>query len=198
MSAKIERWDDYVASACAGLSRMAVTDRDGQHLGAADGFARWIAMTREVHARDRNIYLVGNGASAAMASHFATDACKNGHLRAQAFNDPSLLTATGNDLMFEQIFALPLTRLARAGDLLVTISCSGSSPNVVHVLERARAMDLRMVTLSGKRPDNPSRYLGDLNFYVPNDRYGWVESAHHIVLHYWLDQYLNLHGEGAV
>ena len=194
----MERWDAYIASMCAGLNGLTVTDRDGDLLSAANGFARWVAMTHEVYASDRNIYIVGNGASAAMASHFAADACKNGGLRAQAFNDASLLTATGNDLMFEQVFALPLTRLARAGDLLVTISCSGSSPNVVCVLERARAMDLRIVTLSGRSPDNPSRRLGDLNFYVPNDRYGWVESAHHIVLHYWLDQYLNVHTQGAV
>ena len=142
--------------------------------------------------------LIGNGASAAMASHFAADACKNGGLRAQTFGDASLLTATGNDLAFDQLFALPLQRLARAGDLLVTISTSGSSPNILKALECARTMDLRIVTLSGRRPENPSRTQGDLNFYVPNDRYGWVESAHYVVLHYWLDQYLNVHGQGAV
>lgn len=198
MSGPIERWNDYIASMCAGLSAMAVTDRAGASLHAEEGFARWLALTREVHANDRHLYFVGNGASAAMASHFAADACKNGGLRAQAFNDSSLLTATGNDLMFDQVFALPLERLARAGDLLVTISCSGRSPNVIRALERACAMNLGIVTLSGKSPDNPSRRFGDVNFYVPADRYGWVESAHHVVLHHWLDQYVNLHGAGAV
>jgi D-sedoheptulose 7-phosphate isomerase len=194
----MESWDAYIAATCAGLNGLAVSDRAGDPLSAPDGFVRWVAITHAVHARDRNIYLVGNGASAAMASHFSADACKNAGLRAQAFNDSSLLTATSNDVMFDQVFALPLARLARRGDLLVTISTSGSSPNILRVLERAQTLDLSVVTLSGRNPDNPSRRHGDLNFYVPNDRYGFVESAHHVVLHYWLDQYLNLHGQGAV
>ena len=53
------------------------------------------------------------------------------------------------------------------------------------------------MTLSGRRADNPARALGDLNFYVPLHRYGWVESAHQVVLHYWFDQYLDEHGQGA-
>ena len=96
------------------------------------------------------------------------------------------------------MFALPLERLARAGDLLITISSSGSSPNIVRALERAQALRLQIVTLSGRKPDNPSRRFGDVNVYIPNERYGWIESAHHVVLHYWLDQYLNVHGQGAV
>ena len=85
-----------------------------------------------------------------------------------AFNDASLLTATGNDVAFEEIFALPLERLARAGDLLIAISSSGNSPNIVRG-PRRRAVDVRcqIVTLTGKRADNQARALGDLNFYVP-------------------------------
>src|SRR4030095_10012435 len=133
-----------------------------------------------------------------MASHFAADACKNGGLRTQAFNDGALLTCTGNDLAFDQVFALPLTRFARAGDMLITISSSGASPNILRALDRAREMQRQVVTVSGKRADNASRMLGDLNFYIPSARYGWIESSHHVVLHYWLDQYLDLHREGAV
>ncbi len=194
----LEDWDDYLAAVCSGLGGLVVSDMAGLAMTAADGFRRWIEITRDVQAHGQSIYLIGNGASAAMASHFATDACKNGGLRAQAFNDASFLTATGNDLTFDEVFALPLARLARAGDMLITISSSGSSPNIVRALERARAMRLQIVTLSGKAADNPSRTFGEVNFYVPNARYGWVESAHHVVLHYWLDQYLNLHGQGAV
>ena len=193
-----EEWDDYLSAVCSGLGGLAVTDKAGLAMIPAEGFHRWIEITHDVQARGQNIYFIGNGASAAMAGHFAADACKNGGLRAQAFNDAPLLTATGNDLTFDEVFALPLARPARAGDLLITISSSGSSPNILRALERARAMRLQIVTLSGKATDNPSRTFGDVNFYVPNSRYGWVESAHHVVLHYWIDQYLNLHGQGAV
>ena len=194
----MDSWDDYVAAVGAGLTGLAITDKGGQTLSAADGFRRWVEMTHDLHARGRHIYLVGNGASAAMASHFAADACKNGGLRAQAFNDGALLTCTGNDLAFDQVFALPLARFAQAGDMLVSISSSGASANILRALERARGLKLHIVTLSGKAADNASRTFGDLNFYLPAARYGWIESGHHVVLHYWLDQYRDLHGQGAI
>jgi D-sedoheptulose 7-phosphate isomerase len=194
----MEDWREYIASVSSGLHDLAVTGADGAALTAADGFRRWVELTRDGHARGQHIYLIGNGASAMLASHFAADACKNGRLRAIAFNDASLLTAVANDVAFADIFALPLSRLARAGDLVIAISSSGNSPNIVRALESARSLDMQIVTLSGKGADNRARTFGVLNFYVPSARYGWVECAHQLILHYWLDQYINLHGQGAV
>jgi D-sedoheptulose 7-phosphate isomerase len=194
----VERWEDYLDAASAGLRDLIVTASGGQTLAASEGFARWLAMTRDGRSGGQRIYLVGNGASAMMASHFAADACKNGALSAMAFNDAALITATANDVAFEEIFALPLRRLARAGDLLIAISSSGNSPNILRAVEAARSVSAHVVTLTGKRADNSARAGGDLNFYVPSPRYGWVECAHQLILHYWLDQYLNLYGEGAV
>ena len=194
----MERWQDYLTAVSSGLRDLTITDGTGTTLTPEGGFQRWVEITREVHAHGRNVYVIGNGASAAMASHMTADACKNGGLRAQAFNDASLLTATGNDLAFEQVFAVPLARFGRAGDLLITISSSGRSPNIVRALETARATPMRIVTLSGKDAGNPSRALGDVNFYIPCRRYGWIESAHHVIMHYWLDQYVSLYGQGAV
>jgi len=180
------------------LRDLVVTDGAGRALTSADGFRRWVQLTREVHDRARSVYFIGNGGSAMMAGHIAADACKNGGLRALAFNDSSLLTATANDLAFDQVFSLPLARLATPGDLLISTSSSGNSPNIVKALDQARSMSLHVVTLSGKGADNRSRTYGDLNFYVPAQRYGWVECAHQVILHYWLDQYMNLHGDGAI
>jgi D-sedoheptulose 7-phosphate isomerase len=194
----MESWDAYVAAVGAGLAGLLITDNTGQDLGAARGFARWVELTDEVQRRGRNIFLVGNGASAAMASHFAADACKNGGLRAQAFNDGPLLTCAANDVSFDDVFALPIATFARAGDMLITISSSGGSPNIVKALECARRLQLRIVTVSGRRADNPSRRFGDVNVYFPAERYGWVESGHHVALHYWLDQYLDKHRQGAI
>jgi D-sedoheptulose 7-phosphate isomerase len=196
-SSEVERWSDYLRAASAGLCDLVVTTCAGDTLTAPAGFERWVAMTHEGCTRGQRIFLIGNGASAMMASHFAADACKNGGLGAMAFNDATLLTATGNDVAFEEVFALPLRRLAHAGDLLIAISSSGNSPNILRALDAARATRLDIVTLTGKGADNKARTRGDLNFYVPVARYGWVECAHQLILHYWLDQYLNLHGEGA-
>jgi len=193
-----ERWADYFGKITAGLGGMLVTDREGVELSARDGVTRWVAMTTATRERGGQLYIIGNGGSAGMASHMAADACKNGHLRALAFNDAALLTATANDLAYDQVFSVPLERLGRSGDLLIAISSSGNSPNIVRALEAARSLALGAVTLSGMRPDNRSRTLGDLNFYVPLARYGWVESAHQIVMHYWFDQYLQAHGKDAI
>jgi len=193
-----ETWGEYVGTIADGLQRVSATDRRGAELPMAEAAERWVAMTREIHDRDGHVFFIGNGGSAGMASHMATDACKNGHLRAVAFNDVALLTATANDLSYDQVFSLPLERLARSGDMVISISSSGNSPNVVRALECAARLELRIVTLSGMRPDNRSRSLGDLNFYTPLQRYGWVESTHQIILHYWFDQYLHVHGQGAI
>jgi D-sedoheptulose 7-phosphate isomerase len=197
-SSELEPWPDYLAAASVGLRDLVVTASDGRALTAADGFGRWVEITQEGRKRGQHLYFIGNGASAMMASHFAADACKNGALSALAFNDAALLTATANDVAFEEVFALPLKRLARSGDLLVAISSSGNSPNILRAIEAARALSLTIVTLTGMRADNRTRACGDLNFYVPSPRYGWVECAHQLVLHYWLDQYLNLHAAGAI
>jgi D-sedoheptulose 7-phosphate isomerase len=197
-SSDLESWSDYVGAASACLRDLSVTTAAGDALTPADGFRRWIAIAHEGRARGQHVYFIGNGASAMMASHFAADACKNAGLSALAFNDASLLTAIGNDVAFDEIFALPLRRLARADDLVVAISSSGNSPNIIRALDTARSMAAQIVTLTGKRGDNRARTRGDLNFHVPADRYGWVECAHQLILHYWLDQYLNLHGNGAL
>jgi hypothetical protein len=65
-------------------------------------------------------------------------------------------------------------------------------------VEASRPRDIRTITLSAMRADNRCRAAGDLNFYVPLARYGLAQSAHQVVLHYWFDQYLDLHGQGAV
>jgi D-sedoheptulose 7-phosphate isomerase len=197
-SSDLEPWPVYLAAASAGLLELTVTGADGRALAVEDGFARWVQITRDGQTRGQHLYLAGNGASAMMASHFAADACKNAGLSAMAFNDAAMLTATANDVAFEEVFALPLRRLARTGDLLIVISTSGNSPNILRAVEAATSMSIQIVTLTGMSADNRARALGHLNFYVPSRRYGWVECAHQLVLHYWIDQYLNLHGDGAL
>ena len=194
----MEQWTEYVETLAAGLQRVVVTDRAGANLTPIDAVRRWVDLAHATHQRGRFVSFIGNGASAAMASHMAADACKNGFLRALAFNDAAMLTATGNDLSYDEVFSLPLERLAEPGDLLVTISSSGNSPNVLRALDACAALGVNAVTLSGKAADNQSRTRGDLNFYVALGRNGWTEPAHHVILHYWFDQYLRAHGQGPI
>ena len=194
----MDNWHKYVDDISNGLRDLAVTDRAGTAVSSVEGYDRWVALTDATKQRDGQIFIIGNGGSAAMASHMAIDACKNGHLRALALNDAAMITAAANDLAYDQIFRMPLERLGRSGDMLITISSSGNSPNVLQAIDGARAIGMNIVTLSAKKTDNQSRRLGDLNFYVPLDRYGWAESAHQIVMHCWFDLYLDRHRDGAV
>ena len=198
MRAAAELWTGYADTIATGLREMVVTDAAGAELPVQDAFARWVAMTQAIHEQDGQLFIIGNGGSAGMASHMVTDALALGRLRAFALNDPTMLTATANDLSFDETFTLPLERLARAGDLLIAMSCSGNSSNIVRAVEASRSRLLRTVTLSALRADNRCRAIGDLNFYVPLARYGLAQSAHQVILHYWFDQYLDHHGQGAV
>jgi len=176
------------------LSRMAVTSDNGDVLDHETGLSRWCEWTRKVKREARTMFFIGNGASAMMASHMAVDSSKNGGVRSLAFNDAALLTAVSNDIAYDQSFAFPLKRFADNGDLLITISSSGNSPNVIEAITVAREIGLQVVTLSGMKPQNRSRQLGDLNFYIPAATYGLVESCHQTLLHCWLDKFMEEEG----
>lgn len=193
----MEPWHLYREGFGGRVGALEATDRSGHALELDTAFGTWVDLTRQVHQHGRSVFFIGNGGSAMIASHMATDACKNAGLRALAFNDPSLLTATGNDLSFDQVFSLPLSRLATKSDLLISISSSGNSPNIVRALETGRQLGLHLVTLSGMGADNTSRMLGDVNFYIPAPTYGWVECAHQLVIHYWFDTYMQRFPGGA-
>ncbi len=164
------------------------TDGRGRALPQAALIDRFIAEARQAHARSNTLFFIGNGGSAGIASHMAIDYSKNGGMRALALNDGAALTCIGNDLGYENVFARQIEMHARPGDLLVAISSSGASPNILNAVAAARARGCFVLTLSGFRPDNPLRRLGDLNLYVASDRYGFVEIAHLALCHAMLDQ----------
>ncbi len=187
-------YKNYVESLSSALENMKVTGLNGQEIGQEEGLSQWCKITSVVRATNATMYFTGNGASAMMASHMAADASKNGRFRSVAFNDAALMTAVSNDISYEESFAMPLKRFADSGAVLVTISSSGNSPNIVRAIEAARELELQVVTLSGMKPDNRSRQMGDINFYIPADTYGVVEVSHQALLHCWLDKFMEEEG----
>ena len=141
----------------------------------------------EAHRAGNKIMFIGNGGSAGIASHLAIDFSKNGGLRSLAFNDASALTCLGNDLGYDNVFAKQLDFHAAPGDLLVAISSSGKSPNVLNAVKVARARDCGVATFSGFTEENDLRKTGDVNFYVGSCEYGFVEVAHLALCHAVLD-----------
>jgi D-sedoheptulose 7-phosphate isomerase len=184
------RLKEYVESVSSVLQNIQVTDLEGKPLENEKGLSRWCDITAELKRHNNTMFFVGNGASAMLSSHMAADSSKNGEFRCLAFNDAALLTAVSNDIAYEQCFAVPLRRFADKDDVLVTISSSGNSQNILKSIETAREMDLIIITLSGMKPDNRSRKLGDINFFIPGETYGIVETSHLVLLHCWLDKFV--------
>lgn len=135
------------------------------------------------HRRGKKVIFIGNGGSAAIASHMAVDWTKNGGMRSVALNDAPTLTCMANDFGYEHAFAKLLEFYAQPGDLVIIISSSGRSPNVIATAHAANALDLDSVRLTGMDPDNKLRRGGRLNFYVPCEDYGLVELTHLCLLH---------------
>ena len=169
------------------LSRVEFFEGSGKRLDPDAGFSKWRRMAERIRGAGRAVFFIGNGASASMASHCATDLAKNAHVCAQVFSDFSAITAAANDTGYDRVFATLLEQQAQAGDMLVAISSSGNSPNIIEALKLARRMDLATVTLSAMDPQNSSRALGSLNVYVPAQTYGDAETCHAAILHYWID-----------
>ncbi|MBT5087208.1 MAG: SIS domain-containing protein, partial [Deltaproteobacteria bacterium] len=136
----------------------------------------------ETHQSGNKIILVGNGGSAAMASHVAVDFTKATGIRAINFNEADLITCFANDYGYEHWVAKALEAYADSGDLAILISSSGKSLNIINGAEKAKKIGLSVITVSGFLPDNPLRKLGDLNLWVNNSEYNIVEMTHHIWL----------------
>lgn len=138
----------------------------------------------------QRIWFIGNGASATLASHFATDFAKgsSGRIRTGVITDPAMFTALTNDLADPHDWMAEALRLnATNGDRLIAISSSGKSPNVVRAVRQARSDNDQpifsgVITLTGFSPDNPLRQLGDVNFWVDSKHYNPVEAMHTAIL----------------
>lgn len=135
-------------------------------------------MVRQTHGSGNKVVLAGNGGSAAIASHVAVDLTKAAGVRAVNFNEADLLTCLANDYGYENWVAKALEFYADPGDLVILISSSGMSQNVVKGAVQAGAMGLALITLSGFSQDNPLRCLGDLNLWTASDSYNIVEITH--------------------
>lgn len=180
-------WKDTTEKLISLFHAMAVTDLHENPLDHDPGFRLWLDFALEVRRNNHYLFLIGNGASSSMASHFATDITKNGKIKTHVFTDSSLLSAVGNDYCFSELYSRPLEWYGGAGDMLVAISSSGNSENILQACWQARSQGLRIVTLSAMKPDNRLRKLGDINFYLAAATYGMAESGHAVILHHWMD-----------
>jgi D-sedoheptulose 7-phosphate isomerase len=178
---------NYFAALNRYLAQTEVTLTVGDGIELGEAVNRAMAAACRAHDAGKKLIFIGNGGSAAIASHMATDYSKNGGIRALSFNDSAMLTCISNDLGYDKVFAKQVELYAQPGDLLIAISSSGRSENIINAVKAARAAMCTIITFSGFATDNPLRRLGDINFYIASDRYGFVEIGHLTICHAILD-----------
>jgi D-sedoheptulose 7-phosphate isomerase len=163
------------------------TQQDGSLLPVDVGIESVLKLLTSIRQRNGNVYLVGNGGSAAVASHAATDFFKSGGMRALTLHDPSTLTCFSNDYGYENAFSKRLARLLTQEDILIAISSSGLSNNILNAVCCAKESAAHVVTLSGFSQENKLRCLGTINYWLDSDDYGMVEIGHLFLLHHIAD-----------
>lgn len=160
------------------------TDRSGRSLEAEEFVMACHEQMRVARAKDRLVFLLGNGGSAAIASHIRTDFVNSAKMRAVTLHESSVLTCFSNDYGYERAYERQICTMARDGDMLIAVSSSGKSSNILNAVDAATDMGCIVLTLSGFGYDNPLRTCGDLNAWLNSSDYGLVEIGHLFLLHY--------------
>ncbi len=140
-------------------------------------------LLKNVNSAGKKTLIFGNGGSAAIASHFSVDLTKNAGLRCVNFNEADLITCFANDYGFDRWVEKAVDFYGDEGDLLIVISSSGSSKNMLNGVKAARNGNFQaVVTLSGFAENNPLSQLGDINLWINSRAYNFVENIHQIWL----------------
>lgn len=181
------RLSHYFKTLKHSLDSVEAANKKGERIKTEEAVDWFLEHVNGLADNGNKVIFIGNGGSAAIASHMAIDFSKNGNIPALAFNDGAALTCLGNDLGYDQVFAKQIELHAHKGDLLVAISSSGKSPNILNAVKAAKKYGCNVFTLSGFTKSNPLRKLGDINLYVPSSEYGFVEIAHLCLSHAMLD-----------
>ncbi len=147
------------------------------------------------YRNNKQVFILGNGGSSSTASHMAADLAKNTigpnmkRFRIVSLNDnAAIVTALANDLGYEHVFSEQLTNLVQAGDVLIVVSASGNSPNVLNAMRYARSRSAEVVGLLGFS-GGAAAALSDIPLVVPSDHYGVIEDIHLIINHILVDYF---------
>ena len=154
-------------------------------------------LLRDTYRKGSMVFSCGNGGSAAIANHLVCDHCKlvrtDTNLSSRIYSLSStveIITAIGNDISYDYIFEYQLKSLAKPGDVLITISSSGNSENIVRAADWAKHNNVSVVSLTGFSGGRSAK-IADVNIHVSADNYGVIEDVHQSIMHL-LAQFIRL------
>jgi len=169
---------DFISSYLDDLSNLIRSEKT-----SIEQLVKVVQILREINESNNKILIFGNGGSAAIASHFSVDLTKNAGIRCVNFNESDLITCFANDYGFERWVEKAVDFYGDEGDVLIVISSSGSSKNMLNGVKAARNGKFKaVVTFSGFDSHNPLCKIGDVNFWVNSRAYNFVENIHQIWL----------------
>lgn len=184
----------YIEELKRALDHVEITIPNAENLEYTEGIDQLTQVFAEYKKSKKCVYFCGNGGSAGISQHMTADFLKNGGILTHSLYEQTILTCISNDLSYEYVFSKQLELMAKEGELLVAISSSGESENIVKAIEAIRKINGKVVTLTGFDTANRIRNMGDINIYVPKRHYGIVESIHTIILQQIVDRIVDEDG----
>ena len=141
-----------------------------------------IAKTLSSLKKKNKVIIFGNGGSAAISSHVSVDLTKNAKVRSINFNEADLLTCFANDYGYEKVFSKSLEFYADRGDVVIIVSCSGRSKNLLEAAKICKKKKILLYTFTGFSKSNPLKKMGNINLWVNSKAYNMIENIHQIWL----------------
>ena len=150
-----------------------------------------VKIINKIIKQNKRIFIIGNGGSASIASHVSVDFAKVARVRSSTFNNSNLITCFANDYKYENWVAEAIKAYCDNKDLIILISSSGISKNIVNAAKYCHKNKMNLITLSGFNKNNPLSKLGLVNFYINSKNYNFIEMSHHIILLSIVDIFAN-------
>ena len=141
-----------------------------------------VELILECKRNNGKVFIVGNGGSSSIASHVSIDFTKAANVPSQTFNNTNLITCFANDFGHDNWVKEAVKAYIQKNDMLILISSSGNSNNIVNAAKYCKENNIPLITLSGFNIDNPLSQLGNINIHVNSDKYNFIEMSHHIIL----------------
>jgi D-sedoheptulose 7-phosphate isomerase len=144
-----------------------------------------------VRQYSNRVYIIGNGGSSAISSHASIDFTNVAKIKTHTLNEASTLTCFSNDYGYDDVFSRQIDNLFNPEDVLISISSSGNSKNIINASELAKNIGGTVITFSGFNKSNNLRKIGNINCWIDSDNYGIVEISHQFILHFISDMFAN-------
>jgi len=168
-----------------------ISNEENLKFSLEDGLNKIYKLLLNLKNKKGNLYIIGNGGSAAIASHAVIDFMNVANISAQTLHDSASLTCMANDYGYENSFAKILNFILKKEDVLIIVSSSGKSKNMINAGKIVKEIGSILITLSGFNSKNTLRTLGDINIWSNSEDYGIVEVTHQFILHNLADRFLN-------